>query len=447
MDINIELNELICDNFVDVASDIINCNVDRAVLKGGRSSSKSQVASECIITGCMVYKESAVAAVRYANKIGERLVNTFTETIRFMGVEKFWKLRKSPFEYVLLDDNGKETNVSIKFTGCDNPDDLKSYKPRSGGFRYIWFEETTNFSSLKEVNNLIQTFARGKGKHCVIMTYNPPQQNSNWVNKEFNHPKNKENIISIEENQWYEYFDFEVEPGHTERLVRTVHHSTYLDVIRNGHYDWLGTTFIGEAKQAEIENPQYYRWAYLGEVVGTEANVFSNVHDWDGDTSKLDIVEVFRGLDFGLGGPDPTAYVAWYYDRANKRIYALNEFSKPKMSVDDMAFEIKQLNKHNFPIYSDSATPILTNELVARNINVIGAIKGPDSILAGIKWLQGLNGIYICKTLTPSIYTEFTEYEYIVDKDDNVTSKLPDKNNHSIDSTRYAFNLEIKYVA
>ena len=64
MELNIELNDLICDTFVDIASDIITCDIDRAVLKGGRSSTKSQVASECIITGCMVYKESAVACVK-----------------------------------------------------------------------------------------------------------------------------------------------------------------------------------------------------------------------------------------------------------------------------------------------------------------------------------------------------------------------------------------------
>ena len=447
MDININLNDLICDTFVDIASDIINCEVDRAILKGGRASTKSQVASECIVTGVMVYKESAVACVRYANKIQERLVNTFTETISYMGVEKFWKLRKSPFEYVLLDENGKETQVSIKFTGCDNPEDLKSYKPRKGAFRYIWFEEATNFNNIREVNNLIQTFARGQGKHCVIMTYNPPKQNSNWVNKEFNHPKNKENIIENNDNSWKEYFDFEIIPGVTERLVRAVHHSTYLDVIEAGHAEWLGSTFIGEAKQMEAENYKEYQHQYLGLVVGTDANVFSNIKEWDGDKSRLDILEVFRGLDFGLGGPDPTAYVEWFYDRVNKRIYALGEFAKPKMSIEDMYREIKALNKHNFVVYADSATPILSSELNNKGLNIQGAIKGPDSIAAGIKWLQSLNGIYICKTLTPCIYTEFTEYEYIVDKDDNVTSKLEDKCNHTIDSTRYAFGLEIKYVA
>ena len=42
MNIDINVNELICDNFVDIVDDIVNCKVDKAVLKGGRSSTKSE---------------------------------------------------------------------------------------------------------------------------------------------------------------------------------------------------------------------------------------------------------------------------------------------------------------------------------------------------------------------------------------------------------------------
>lgn len=440
MDIN--LNNLICDTFVDAFKNIVNCDVDRAILKGGRSTTKSQTVSEAIVVGCMVYRESAVAAVKYANKIEERLVNTFRDSIRYLGVERMWKLRKSPFEYVLLDNDGKETDVSIKFTGCDNPDTIKSFKPRRGGFRYVWFEEVTNFLSIKEINSLIQTFARGKGKHVVIMTYNPPMETSNWVNKEYNVPIGK--ILGYDSNYSYSEFEFEV-GGQVKKIRQLVHHSTYFDVVEAGHADWLGDTVIGEAEKSAVENPKYYRWAWLGEVVGTDANVFINIRDWDGDTSKLDIREVFRGFDWGYGGPDPCAYTAWYYDRKNKYIYALDEFCKAKMDIDDVVYEIKHLNKHNFPVFSDSASPILNNQLRNKGLNIADVKKGPDSVRAGIKWLQGLNAIYICKFKTPSVYKEFTEYEYVVDREDNVTSKLIDKNNHTIDSTRYGFSLEIKY--
>ncbi len=442
MEININLNNLICDTFVDVFNDIVNCEVDRAIMKGGRSSTKSQVASEAIIVGCMVFKESAVAAVKYANKIEERLVNTFRESIRYLGVEQFWKLRKSPFEYVLLNEDGKETDISIKFTGCDNVENLKSFKPRRGSFRYIWFEELTNFNSLKEVNSLIQTFARGKGKHTVIMTYNPPIQTSNWVNKEYNTPLGT--ILGYDKNYCYTEFSFIID-NKVEKIKQLVHHSTYLDVINSGHSDWLGLTFIGDAKKTEEENNKYYRWAYLGDVVGTDANVFWNVKDLDDklDISKLS--EVFRGFDWGYGGPDPCSYVEWGYDRRNKCIYALNEFHKPKMEVDDVVFEIKHLNKHNFPVQCDSASPVLNKQLINKGINAVDVKKGPDSIRAGIKWLQGLNGIYINKYKTPNIYREFKEYEYELDKEDNVTAKLPDKSNHTIDATRYSFVYEILY--
>ena len=445
-EVNIDLNELICDNFISIADNIINCKVDRVILKGGRSSSKSQVASESILVGCMAYRASAVAAIKYANKLEQRLVNTFKESINYLGISKWWKLRKSPLEYVLLDDYGNETDVSIMFTGCDKAENLKSFKSRANGFRYIWLEETTNFPTEKEVNNLLQTFARGSGDKCIIFTYNPPMQSSSWCNKLFNVPSGK--IIKNNEYSWYNEFEFEEEPGVFKTNVQVVHHSTYIDVIKSGHANWLGSTFIGEARKCEIENPKYYDWAYMGKVVGTEANVFHNIKDWDGDIDKLRITEINRGYDWGYGGPDTNAYVEWYYDKRNKYLYCLGEFGKPKMSVDDIAFEIKQRNKFNFPVYADSANPLLNSELAQHGVNVIPVDKGGSagSIRAGIKFLQGMNGIFISPVLTPKTYKEFTEYEYVLDKNDEVTTKLSDKNNHFIDATRYSFYIDILYL-
>ena len=441
--INVNLDNLICHNFRYAFEQIVNCGVDKVVLNGGRNSTKSQVTSEAIIIGCMVSKRSAVAALKHANKIEERLVNTFRESIYYLGVEKFWKLRRSPFEYVLLDDKGNETDVSIKFTGCDNPEMIKSYKPRRGSFKYIWLEELTNFSSFKEVENICDTLGRGLGEHVIIMTYNPPIETSNWCNKEYNNIKGE--ILDVKGKTIYTEYEYEATPGVKKKIRQIVNKSSYLDVIESGHADWLGDLFIGRAEKLKVDNPKMYRWMYLGEVVGTDANVFDNIHEWDGDKAQLDIREVFRGLDWGYGGPDPTAYVEWYYDRRNRYLYALNEYVKPKMSVADIAFEIKQLNTHNFPVTADSANKVLNNELRNKDVNILDAKKGPDSVRAGIRWLQDVNGIFISKLLTPYIYKEFKEYEYIVDKEDNVTSQLKDEDNHTIDSTRYAFENEIKY--
>lgn len=439
----IRLDDIVCENMHQVLCDIAQASMDRVILKGGRSSTKSVVVAVAIVVGVMTYKRSALAAVKYANKIEERLVNTFREVMSYLGVESMWKLRKSPFEYVLLDENGRETSVSIKFTGCDKPENLKSFKPRLGSFRYIWFEELTNFINIREVNSLIQTFARGKGDHCVIMSYNPPMQSSNWVNKEFNSIKG--DVIKEVSGGIYTEYEYEVK-GEVKKIKQLVHHSTYLDVINSGHADWLGDNFIGMAEQSKAENPKYYRWAYLGDVVGTDANVFWNVHDWDHDLTKIKVSEIKRGFDWGYGGPDPCAYVEWYYDFRNRRLYALNEFYSPKMTLNTIKSEISYYNKNNFPIQADSANPMLNNQLRQIGLNVLDVKKGPDSVRAGIKWLQGLNGIYINKIKTPNLYKEFTEYEYVVTKDDVVTAELPDKFNHTIDATRYALVNEIKYL-
>ena len=49
-----------------------------------------------------------------------------------------------------------------------------------------------------------------------------------------------------------------------------------------------------------------------------------------------------------------------------------------------------------------------------------------------------INHIYIDKRRCPYTFKEFVQYEYEKDRDGNFISAYPDKDNHSIDATRYA---------
>lgn len=431
------LNDIVCDTFHEVLEDIVNVHVGRLVLKGGRASTKSQTASEGIIIGCMVNRQSAVAMVKYGNKIKDRLVDTFTASINYLGVERWWKLRKSPFEYVLLDDAGRETDVSIKFTGCDNPDNLKSFKPRSGYFMYTWLEEATNFNGMAEVNNIIQTMVRG-GNNMLILTYNPPQSTSSWVNKEFNCPCGV--ILGYDSNSYTEEIDLEINKV-IYKIKQKVHHSTYLDVVASGHSDWLGLTWLAQAEQSKKYNPTYYRWAYLGEVVGTEANVFSNINDW---TFGNMTGQIHRGLDCSNGGPDPWALGCWVYNRRENDLYCVDELHMIGTStISDVGKNLK--NKINFnPFYIDSAVPTFRSQLCSLGLNAVAVKKGKyNSVDGGIQWIRSMNHIYIDKIKTPHTYKEFKEYEYLINKYDEITTELPDKNNHHIDACRYAMSQNI----
>ena len=440
--LNIDLNEIISENFIDSFCEYTQCTSGLIVEKGGRMSGKSvNVGGIGTIAGVMAYNKSALVIIKYGNKIKDRLVDNFTECLRLMGVEKFWKLRRSPFEYVLLDEYGRETQVSIKFTGCDNAEIAKGVKPREGAFRYVWFEELTNFDSYKEVKSVIDTAVRG-GEASVLFTYNPPMQIGHWVNKEFNVPCGVD--LGYESDYYEQINDFEVD-GKEISMKVLIHHSTYLGLIANGNAHILGNSALANIEKSRKENNDFYRWNYLGEVIGTDANVFKNIKDWDGDISELDIKQVHRGFDWGYGGPDPCAYSAVYYDKKNRALYILDEFGEPKMSVPQISAMMKQKNKRNFAINADSACPILNDQLITQGINIRGVKKGPNSVYGGILWLQSLNAIYICKKITPKHYKEFSEYSYKVNKDDEVTSTLDDKNNHWIDSTRYALADVIKY--
>ena len=64
--------------------------------------------------------------------------------------------------------------------------------------------------------------------------------------------------------------------------------------------------------------------------------------------------------------------------------------------------------------------------------------KGPGTVPYSMKWLQSLTAIIIDPVRCPAAAKEFSEYEYERNKEGEIISGYPDRDNHSIDATRYA---------
>ncbi len=64
--------------------------------------------------------------------------------------------------------------------------------------------------------------------------------------------------------------------------------------------------------------------------------------------------------------------------------------------------------------------------------------KAHGSVEYSMKWLAGLAKIVIDPVRCPKTAEEFTEYELEKNKDGEYITSYPDKNNHAIDSVRYA---------
>ena len=92
-------------------------------------------------------------------------------------------------------------------------------------------------------------------------------------------------------------------------------------------------------------------------------------------------------------------------------------------------------------VMCDCAEPKSIQELRQYGVNAVPAQKGKDSVNFGIQWLQKLR-IVIDSRLTDAI-NEFTVYKWKEDKDGNSLPVPIDKNNHIIDSLRYALSLDM----
>lgn len=122
-------------------------------------------------------------------------------------------------------------------------------------------------------------------------------------------------------------------------------------------------------------------------------------------------------------------------------LYIFAEYSTVQtrnIVVFEEIYDKLKLCDKNELVTADSAELKSIGDFKAYGAFIRGAQKGPESVRYGIKWLQGLNHIYIDRRKCPLTYKEFTHYEYEVDKDGKFISDYPDKDNHSIDATRYA---------
>ena len=199
-----------------------------------------------------------------------------------------------------------------------------------------------------------------------------------------------------------------------------------------------GDLFFLEAEKLKNKNEMAYRHEYLGEATGTGGAVFANVENMDMSDELIDSFDhLHDGLDFGFA-VDPLAYTKSHYDAKHEAIYVFDELVKVGMRNNEAARQIKP-KVGNRRLACDSAEPKSIADLRSMEINAYGAKKGPDSVEYGIKWLQDRAKIYIDARRAPHTYREFSSYEYQRNKDGLFVSVYPDKDNHTIDSMRYAY--------
>ena len=406
----IRLSELITPSFFRLHKEIKAEKFDEIWLKGGRGSTKSTFVSIQILLGLLKDSEvNAVVTRRYQNELRDTVYGQFEWTIAKMDLGDYFKFQIAPMQIIYI-----PTGQKIVFKAADNPLKMKSINLGRGYIKYAWFEEVDQFAGMDEIRNILQSLFRGENKkRIVFFSYNPPKSGRAWVNQEAKIPK----------------------PG------RRVHHSIYLDVPP----EWLGERFLADAEHLKNTNETAYRHEYLGEEVGTGLEVFTNVTLRpipDEEIRRFDRIK--QGLDFGFAA-DPVAFEKMHYDKTRRRLYFFYEYSGLQISNRKLYREIKSNLHPSVATIADSAEPKSISELRDYGMSIIGAKKGPDSVEYGMKFLsEEIEEIIIDPARCPRAAKEFINYSLEKDKNGEIKSGYPDKDNHTIDAARYGLEDDMR---
>ena len=399
----VELKDLITSSFYEVHQAIKTNAYDEYWLKGGRGSAKSTFVSIQIVLGMIANPDAnALVTRRYQNELRDTVYGQFEWTIIKMGLEDFFKFQVAPMQIIY-----SPTGQKIVFKAADNPRKLKSINLGKGYIKYAWFEEVDQFSGMNEIRNIIQSLFRGEDMDRVAFySYNPPKSGRSWVNQEVKIPKDR----------------------------RMVCHTDYRDVPR----DWLGERFNADAEHLRKTNENAYRHEYLGEEVGTGLEVFTNVvirEITDEEIEQFD--QIRQGVDWGYA-VDPLCFERMNYNRKKRTLHVFYEISG--INLFNRVFYEKAKEFSSTLTTADSAEPKSIDEVKSYGMNIIGAKKGPGSVESGVKFLQDMESIVIDPVRCPLAAREFINYSLETDRNGVIKNKFPDKDNHGIDSTRYALN-------
>lgn len=340
--------------------------------------------------------------------------SVFTEIQRIIygwGLGGLFNINKS--DMLITCTNGYQ----IIFAGLDDVEKMKSLTPAKGALTDVWVEEATEVS--RDVIKQLQKRQRGGDASIpkrLTMSFNPILQ-THWIYGEYF------GSVNLTDTQ-------------------TSYQSDDLSILRTWY---IHNRFLtpDDINDLESETDKYYRdvytfgkWGILGHVI------FSNWRVEDLSEMRNQFTNARDGLDFGFSA-DPAALVVTHYDRERKTIYIYDELYERGLTNDVLAAEVKS-KVGNTGVVCDSAEPKSIAELVQHGVLATGAVKGKDSVLHGIQWLQQQEIVIDVSCINTK--NEFVQYHWKEDAAGNALRQPVDRDNHLIDALRYAYERDATAV-
>src|SRR5690625_77183 len=217
------------------------------ILKGGRNSFKSSVIALKLVYDMLLYirqgeKANVVVIRKVANTIRHSVFLKIQWALEKFGVLEQFKTTVAPFAIT-----HESTGSTFYFYGSDDFQKLKSND--IDDIIAVWVEESAEFDSAEEFDQLNITFMRQKHHLAQFVqffwSYNPPRNPYDWI------------------NEWSDSLI-----GHPNYLV---HDSSYKD----DELGFVTQQMLDDINRIKKNDYDYYRYIYLGEPVGLGTNVYN----------------------------------------------------------------------------------------------------------------------------------------------------------------------------
>lgn len=396
------------------------------VAKGGRGSFKSSVISLKLVTMVKHWTQQGhqvnVICVREnASYLRDSVYSQIKWALDMLDLYDEFSYYSSPLKIT-----HKRTGSSFYFYGADDPMKLKSNIV--GNVVAVWFEEAANFKSQDVFDQSLPTFIRQKPSFAnqtkVYFSYNPPKNPYDWIN---------EWVAQCEQDS--DYF---------------VDTSTYLD-------DKWGFTAPDQLKLIERykqHDPDYYRWLYLGEVVGLGTNVYNidNFHIVKKIADDEYLTDVYYALDTGH---EVSATTCGCYGLTNKgNVYLLDTYyyspigKTRKKAPSELSKAVKQFIDKNTNVYRmqpskliiDSAEGALDNQFyLDYNIHwtKVKKLKNIDMI-DRVQDLMSQGRAYVLDTEDNQVFLdEHRKYQWDEKTLNSADPKVIKVEDHTVDAFKY----------
>ena len=394
--------------------------IDTVIVTGGRFSAKSFGVSTAAAEWVTIHQHRLLFSRFTLTSAEDSVIADFEEKTDLLGYDSY--ITKTQNKITVTEDKGKVVFKGINSGAKNRSAQLKSLKDFSA-FIVEEAEEIPEYPIWEKIKLSIRA---NDLQNINVLILNPTTK-EHWIFEHFFEDAGvPEGFNGIKNNVLYIHTSYLDVPKEfiPEHILREFERGR----IAYEKWEMLSNLEKESASSKLRKKALWYKHIVMGGWLSKAEGVVYD--DWEFGEFDESLPYIFA-QDYGYS-IDPTTLVKVAIDKKRKKVYVHELLYKPGLSTAAIINENKTHVKKRELIIADSAEGRLIADIKKAGLNIKGSVKGPDSIRAGIKQLQGYKIIVTNSSI--NIPKELNNYVW----HDKKSNTPVDAYNHLLDAIRYA---------